>query len=384
MRARAWARFARGRRGKGHAEDSLTSNPTRSQAELRSPPQGVAPPRIRDGWYVLATSAELGRKPLKRALYGEPLVLFRTASGEAACLLDRCPHRNVPLSMGAVKGERLQCAYHGWEFDGHGACKHIPAFVGEPDASNRRVPRYAVVEQQGHVWVWGRPDVQPEQPPFSFRLADDPAYFVLRRQVRANGNVHMVAENALDVPHTAFLHGGLFRTDADRNEITAVVKRWHDHAECEYIGEPRPEGLIGRMLSPSGGLVTHFDRFFLPSIVEVEYRIGDENHILVNAACTPVDDYDTILYAVVALRTRLPIRWVRPLIEPFALKIFAQDAVMLQQQTDSIHRFGGQAYASTEVDLLGPHILKLMLRAERGELGDPKAEPWTREVRMLV
>lgn len=347
-------------------------------------PDGVAPPRVREAWYVLATSAELGRKPLQRMLWGEPLVLFRTASGQAACLLDRCPHRNVPLSAGAVKGERLQCAYHGWEFDGAGRCQHIPAFLGEPDATNRRVASYPVVEQQGYVWVYGVPGAQPESRPFRFRLAEDPAYYTLHRQVRANASIHMVAENALDVPHTAFLHGGLFRTDADRDEIRAVVKRWHDRAECEYIGEPRPEGLIGRMLSPSGGLVTHFDRFYLPSIVEVEYRIGDENHIVVNGACTPVDDYDTVLYAVVSIRTRLPIRLLRPFIEPFALQIFGQDKVMLKMQTDAIHRFGSQQYASTDVDLLGPHILKLLRRAARGELGDAREEPWTREIRMMV
>ena len=44
------------------------------------------------------------------------------------------------------------------------------------------------------------------------------------------------------------------------------------------MGEPRPPGIVGRILSPSGGLVTHFDRFILPSIAQVEYRIGTENH----------------------------------------------------------------------------------------------------------
>ena len=38
--------------------------------------------------------------------------------------------------------------------------------------------------------------------------------------------------------------------------------------------------------------------------------------------------------------------------------------------------------ASTDVDLLGPHIMKLLLRAEKGELGDPKEQPWTRRIEM--
>lgn len=350
--------------------------------EPREP--ALRPPRVRNAWYVLATSRELRRKPLQRRLFGQPVVLFRGAGGAAACLLDRCPHRNVPLSAGRVVGDRLACAYHGWQFDTGGRCRHIPALHGEPDAANRRVPSFAVREQQGFVWVWGRPDEVPEVEPFRFAWAESPDHVVIRRRVSARASLHMVIENALDVPHTAFLHRGLFRVDADRNEITAVVKRWHDRVECEYVGEPRPEGLIGRLLSPSGGIVTHFDRFYLPSILEVEYRIGDENHIVVDGACTPVDDFETDLYAVVAVRTRLPIRLLRPFVEPFALRIFGQDAAMLELQTRSVQTFGGQQYASTEIDLLGPHVLRLLRRAERGELGDPGAEPWTREVRLSV
>ena len=189
--------------------------------------------------------------------------------------------------------------------------------------------------------------------------------------------------NALDVPHTAYLHGGLFRSPESRNRIRAVVRRWHDRCECEYIGEPRPPGLAGRILSPGGGVVTHFDRFFLPSVVQVEYRLGDDAHIVTTAACTPVDDYDTRLYSVVRVRTRLPGWLIRPILQPIALRIFGQDAVVLARQTQQAHRFGSQVYASTDVDLLGPHILKLMHRAATGELGD-RSQPWTKEIEMDV
>ncbi|CAN0004615.1 unnamed protein product [Ectocarpus sp. 4 AP-2014] len=40
----------------------------------------------------------------------------------------RCPHRWAPLSEGRVDQEsgRLQCIYHGWEFEGDGKCGSIP------------------------------------------------------------------------------------------------------------------------------------------------------------------------------------------------------------------------------------------------------------------
>lgn len=342
-----------------------------------------APPRILDAWYVLAWSHEVCSRPIVRTLYDQPIALFRSASGSVGALVDRCPHRGVPLSGGKVIGDRLQCPYHGWEFTCAGRCEAVPSFLGQPDHVGRRASAHAVCEQQGVVWVWGRPGAEPTGDPFHFEYAGRSGYTEIRHDVRADATVHAVAENALDVPHTAYLHGGLFRTPTVRNRITAEVRRWHDRVECEYIGEPRPTGLVARVLSPSGGIVTHFDRFFLPSIVQVEYRIGEENHFVITAAGTPAGDYDTRLYAVAALRSRIPGFALR-MLKPLGLKVFQQDAQILARMTANAHRFGEEAYASTEVDLLGPHILKLMRRAAQGELGEARQEPWTRSVELDV
>lgn len=332
-------------------------------------------------WYVAATTSELGAAPLKRTICGIPIVLFRNGERTPAALLDRCPHRGIPLSFGTVVDGQLQCGYHGWKFTEDGSCTEVPGLVGEANNPARCATSFPIREQQGVLWVWMDPATVPTSEPFRFRLADDSRYTTVRKEVRAPASLHAVAENALDVPHTAFLHSGLFRSDADRNEITCIIERGTDRVEAEYVGEPRPEGLVGRILSPSGGVVTHFDRFFLPSILEVEYRIGDENHILVNAACTPVGPDDTRLYAVVSVKSRIPGWLIRPLVQPIALWIFSQDRVVLQLQTDSRHQFG-ERYVSTELDLLGPHINRLLKRAAAGELG--QLEPYRREVRMRV
>jgi phenylpropionate dioxygenase-like ring-hydroxylating dioxygenase large terminal subunit len=341
-------------------------------------------PRVRAAWYVLALSEELGKKPLRKILFEVPIVLFRGASGAVGALVDRCPHRSVPLSFGEVVGETLQCGYHGWRFERGGRCTAVPGLDGEADVPARCATRYEVREQQGFIWVWGDPATQPVGEPFHFRCADDPAYLTVRRAVPAPGAVHSVIENALDVPHTAFLHRGLFRSDGKRRPITCRVRRFHDRVECEFIGEARPEGLAGRILSPTGGMVTHFDRFYLPSITEVEYRIGEENHVMLNGACTPVSDFDTIVYACVSVRTRLPKWLVKAVVQPLAMYIFRQDAEILTLQTETFHRFGEARYVSTDVDLLGAHILRLMHRAARGEAGDPTAAPYEREVTMWV
>jgi Vanillate O-demethylase oxygenase C-terminal domain len=147
-----------------------------------------------------------------------------------------------------------------------------------------------------------------------------------------------------------------------------VVRRRGDRVEAEYIGEPRPPGIVGKLLSPSGGLVRHFDRFLLPSIAEVEYRIGDENHLLVANAMTPVSAFETRIYALVSFKLRVPAAVVKAALTPLALRIFMQDAQILRAQTETLQRFGGEQFASTEIDVLGKHIWRLLKAAERGEI----------------
>ena len=95
-----------------------------------------------------------------------------------------------------------------------------------------------------------------------------------------------------------------------------------------------------------------------------------------------MDDHETLLYAVVALRTRLPGFLVRPVVEPLAMRIFAQDAVVLEAQTESMRHFGGARYVSTEVDLLGPQILRLLHRAASGS--PPEEAGYRTEIEMEV
>jgi phenylpropionate dioxygenase-like ring-hydroxylating dioxygenase large terminal subunit len=325
-------------------------------------------------WFIAATTRELRRKPLATMLFGTPIVLFRDRAGKAGALVDRCPHRNVPLSLGRVAVDgTLRCPYHGWQFDTGGACTFIPSLVSESEAKARSAHALPTREQQGFVWIYsaashGLEEGQaPDGAPHRFELLGAKGYSTVTQVVEAEGTLYSTVENALDVPHTAFLHRGLFRAASRGITITAKVRRTADRVVAEYVGEPRPTGLIARILSPSGGIVTHFDRFLLPSIAQVEYRLGDENHLLVDSVMTPLSDFRTRIYAVVSFRSRLPHFLIRPFIKPLALRVFRQDAFILKQQTETIRRFGGEQFASTEIDVLGRHIWRLLKSAERGE-----------------
>jgi len=348
--------------------------------------------RMTAAWFIVAQSHELGRAPMPTMLMGMPLVLFRDGEGKAGALLDRCPHRNVPLSLGSIEEGQLQCPYHGWRLDREGRCKHVPSLCSEAraaDEKGRRAPSFPVIEQDGFVWVYATPTLEPgempESAPYKFPHADARGYTTTRDVVFAESTMHAAIENALDVPHTAFLHKGLFRSKSRGIEITAVVKRGADRVEAEYVGEPRPPGLVARILSPSGGTVTHFDRFILPSIAQVEYKIGTESHFLVTSAMTPVTDFFTRIYAVVSFKLRLIPGWlIKPFLRPLALRIFQQDAVILKTQTETIRRFGGEQFTSTEIDVLGRHIWRLMKAAERGAITAGDAEGEAERIKLLV
>lgn len=327
----------------------------------------IAYPRLH--WYVAASSRELRRRPLARMVLGAPLVLFRTQSGDPAALLDRCAHRNAPLSEGRIVGERVECPYHGWQYDPQGICRRVPALANGSERKGRLVPAYAAVEQQGHVWVYAEPDCSPADRPYSFPYLGAAGYGSVVFASEVEATLYATLENMLDVPHTAFLHRGLFRGGPKR-PITAIVRRFADRAEAEYVGEPRPSGLAGRLLAPHGGTVVHFDRFHLPSIAEIEYRLG-ESHLVVTNALTPVDDFRTRFVSVTSFRLPVPALLVRLALEPVARWIFRQDARILRLQSEAVRRFGGESYVSTEVDLLGPHIWRLLKQAE--EVGPPGA-----------
>lgn len=333
------------------------------------------------GWYTVAASKDIGTSPKPYLLNGLPIVTFRDASGQSVTLLDRCAHRNAPLSAGRVVDGNIQCHYHGWQFDGSGECKAVPGLCGAPEHAARRVPSFACRDSQGWVWVYSEPNVNPESGPYEIPFADQPGYLTIRQRLEMPGPLDAVAENALDVPHTAFVHAGLFRKNKDRKQIEVVIRALDGGAEAQFIGEQRPEGLAGRILAPQGGEVFHWDRFLLPCIAQVEYRLSDRSHIIATTALTPRTPKITDLFATVAVRAPIPNAILRTVFRPVAMRILRQDMEILRRQTEQVARFGGEDFASTEIDVLGLRIKKLLREASNGTVSAVQEE---RRIKMLV
>lgn len=325
--------------------------------------------RVDRGWYIACRSRELGsKKPRAAMILGVPMALWRDEEGSPKAVLDRCPHRNVPLSEGHVCNGVIECAYHGWRFDGAGRNVKIPGLSADsPAAKSWNVTAFPTREQDGFVWVWASAETPPlGREPYKFPFTDDRSYTTVRRELTAKGSMYAVIENTLDVPHTAFLHRGLFRGGGKSSDLEVIVRHIDGGVEAEYVGESQPSGLVGRVLAPRGGKLIHFDRFLLPCIAQVEYRLGD-SHMLVTSAHTPESDFFTRVHVLVTFKLPLPHFLVRPFLQPVSERIWKQDARILEMQRRNLDQFGGEQFTSTPIDVLGPAILRKLKEAERGD-----------------
>ena len=183
---------------------------------------------LRNAWYVAAWSDDIAEGGLLgRTILNEPVVIYRMPDGKVAALADRCAHRFAPLSMGKiVGGNRVQCPYHGLEYDTSGACvlqphgmKNIP--------SRARVRGYPVVEKHKAIWIWmgERPADQSKVPDFSVLDNVPELHSTKRDMIVIKANVELIIDNLLDLSHTSYLHDGIL---GNSETVESEIKVEHE------------------------------------------------------------------------------------------------------------------------------------------------------------
>ena len=163
-------------------------------------------------WYPVAFAEDLpDDRPTRVAIYDTGLVLFRDGAGDLQCLRDLCPHRMARLSDGQIVDGRLECLYHGWQFDGAGDCQLIPQMLEGRDYPIRScVDRYTLQIADGIVWVWaGAADrADPALIPASPSAASDDITAVTFQMDLPYDQSYLI-ENVIDVAHIHIAHDGV-------------------------------------------------------------------------------------------------------------------------------------------------------------------------------
>ncbi|KAK4608101.1 hypothetical protein RGQ29_001784 [Quercus rubra] len=168
------------------------------------------------------------RRPHAKKVIGLDVVVWWDRNEETWKVFDDgCPHRLAPLSDGRIdQWGRLQCAYHGWCFNGSGNCKFIPqAPPNGPKvhaAKKACVAVYPSTVQNNIVWFWPNSDPRykdilvEKKPPYIPEI-DDPSFTNLMGNRDIPYGYEVLIENLIDPAHVPYAHYG-----ADREGGTPI------------------------------------------------------------------------------------------------------------------------------------------------------------------
>jgi phenylpropionate dioxygenase-like ring-hydroxylating dioxygenase large terminal subunit len=292
------------------------------------------------------------------------LALFRDNAGNPCALLDRCPHRSVPLSMGAMVGAAVECPYHGWRFDGSGACVHIPSLTtGKNIPKGCAVPAFECTERDGYIWVWmgsapPAPDNRPAVPDF------DRHGWVQGSRDRQCTSLRSL-ENSIDWCHPAFVHAG-------------------NHPQSQRVQERGFEEGTYEMRVHDNGVVV-----FAPPTVSERDDVPEDSHVVVKfdlpdrvTVSRPHKDLCVVMHFVPTSATTCRMEW---LVHHAGISglgvawsdeetpIFEQDRLILEAAQRQCDRQGAVFEYSVEADA-GPLMLRRIVElAEAGRWGSMRA-----------
>jgi len=234
---------------------------------------------------VVLEGRELGRKPKKIRRFGLDLVVWRDEAGAPHCVLDRCPHRGASLSLGRVRAGAIECPFHGFRFDGEGACVKVPCNGPERQRPAHLATRsFAMREDRKLIWLWwGEPQTHYPPTPW-FEQLSDADYAHASMPVDCEVGYARGIENQLDWTHLPFVHEtSIGRGFPEQIEVCSEVEG--DILRTWLAGEE--DGLV---------LTLNFPNIWMNPF-------GGQR-IIGFAAFTPVDDTHSRLYFRTYVRRR--------------------------------------------------------------------------------
>ena len=271
----------------------------------RAPADGLYGDVYPASWYAVAPSRGLARgeiRPLE--LFGRDFVLYRTRAGQAHVVGRYCPHQGASFQTGAVRGERLVCPFHHWEYEA-GRCVHIPYADRIPPRAE--VERLPVREHLGWLWVFNGDEPTFELPDLP-ELHDRVHYGTRALSQRFDVHPLLILENGCDAQHFKYVH------DVQFVSLNIEVQREEPHRFSFRVHQEL------RGLGGGYRLTTEID-YVGPTVIFGRLSFDDRERARFIAAPLPLARGRTLFHLVVATR-RLP--WFLWALEPLWQSWFAR------------------------------------------------------------
>ena len=184
-----------------HADESAAIS-LRIQSPGRAPDESAFP-EYPASWYLLCQASDLEHGPASLRALGRDLVVFRTESGQPVVMDGRCSHLGADLGRGQVRGDCIECPFHGWRYDATGNCVHIPNEHEIPSAARQVV--YPVAERHGLIFFFNGDEASF---PLPFIIDAEPDDYVAAKPVEflADCTWYMVAAHGYDSQHFETVH----------------------------------------------------------------------------------------------------------------------------------------------------------------------------------
>jgi cholesterol 7-dehydrogenase len=196
---------------------------------------GQIPPVYPNGWFAVLESRDLKNKDVRNvSCLGKNLAVFRGEDGRAQVLDAYCSHMGANLAVGGrVKGNCLECPFHGWQFRGDdGKCVHIPYCEDRkliPEQA--KVQSYLVLERNGSIYIWhhaegNEPDWFPPEIP---QISSGEWTYRGRTEHIISAHIEEIPENGADVAHLQQLHSPIMTSGVDLRTMHSKLWQFARH-----------------------------------------------------------------------------------------------------------------------------------------------------------
>lgn len=228
---------------------------------------------VRNAWYPAAWSREVGRSLITRKILGDDVVLYRKQDGSIAALDNVCPHRFAPFSMGKLKGDAVECGYHGMTFDCSGKCIRIPGQEIIP--ASAKIRSYPISESMGLAWIWmGASELAAQIPVYDLAQYHDPDWTILEGDaLPITCHYLSLADNLCDPAHVSFVHLSTLGNAASEDVPVQFEKKADDQLlTWRWIIDAPPIPLVQKFGKFTGNVDRwHYYHYHAPSTAVIDF-----------------------------------------------------------------------------------------------------------------